>query len=197
MDGPDTLPCMAAMVQTLHTSEWLVPANSDGVSVMKVLGISTVPVHRQDSSNRGQYIPFIPPTTEPVLPPVPPVPDPLPVNDHAAPALNAAAAFPPAQYPMRPAQPPVQPPPSTDPPVAPVAPATSAQATQPAAHSGEVAADAAPGPGYLQAINNAMRGATTGDHPVLDSANPGPEGYMGSQVYGSVGSASTDYPRLG
>lgn len=151
---------------------------------LQVLGISVDPrPGNAATSQSGQNIPFIQAPYH-----APPIPDPAPVHEfgHPPPAPGPGEFVPPMHHPVPPAghaQ-------STVADVTPTALETSAQPPQ----ADQAAAAAAVAPSYLKAINAAMSGAPAGDHPVLDAGNPGPETYMGTQVQGSVGSASVLHP---
>lgn len=157
--------------------------------MLQVLGISIEPPRRKES-DAGKHIPFY---IQPSPVAVPSIAEPLPVPEFVMPTPVPGGAMPGAAAPeaapaavVAPA-PPVHAPPVTP---APIAPATAAGAAQQSSNPDTAAMAAAPAPGYLEAINAAMRGESVGNHPVLDAPNPGPEGYMGTQVHGSVGSAS-------
>lgn len=146
------------------------------------------------SNHQEQFVPYIPTAVDPTIHVQSQIAEPLPVNDfgNPAPALDpqqhTAAA---AQQPhTQAAQPPIPDHRTVASAELPTVPASSANVPY-QGMSEPAAAAAAPAPGYMEAINAALRGATPGGKPVLDSANPGPEGYMGAKVHGSVGSTST------
>lgn len=162
---------------------------------LQVLGLSDDFGKPQREKSSIDNLQFIPPTIDHAPKTESQIAEPLPVNDfgNPAPFLHPPYPAPVAAQELADA--------ASKPPVPEHAPAASATAPDvpgtsahvPFQASGFAApADsaAAPAPGYMEAINAAMRGATTGDKPLLDAANPGPEGYMGAHVHGSVGSAS-------
>lgn len=156
--------------------------------ILQVLGIAFDP--RPDNTTTSQSGPNIPFIEAPHH--APPIRDPAPVHEYGIPppVPGPGDFIPPVHHPV----PTASHAHSAFAGVPSTAPETSAQLPQVAAAQDPAAVAAVAAPGYLKAINAAMSGATTGDHPILDAGNPGPETYMGTQVRGSVGSASVLHP---
>eukprot|EP00892_Ulva_mutabilis_P010810 jgi/Ulvmu1/8100/UM004_0339.1 len=141
-----------------------------------------------------QFVPFIPTAVDPTAHVPSQITDPVQINEfgNPAPSLHPEqpAPVPPQQPVGHAAQQPIPEHKTVAPTDVAAIPSTSAQVPSQGLPE-PAAAAAAPAPGYMEAVNAALRGATPGRKPVLDSANPGPEGYMGAAVQGSVGSANS------